>query len=161
LRLPSSIDPVDLQILEVIQASGRISIVDLSERIGLSASPCLRRLRGLEERGVVSGYRATLSAEAVGLNLQVFVFFKVASYEHEQIQHLRNVFAGIPEVLASYNLSGDYDAMLHVIVPDLPAFERFLHDKLLRLPVRDVRSSFVIGVRKQSGPLPLQHLLGP
>lgn len=159
--MSSAMDPLDLRILEVMQDNGRISIVDLADRIGLSASPCLRRLRGLEERGVVRGYRTLLAPEAVGLNLQAFVFFKVASYERAQIQQLREVFAGIPEVLASYNVSGDYDAMLHVVVPDLAHFERFLHEKLLRLPVRDVRSSFVIGVRKEMGPLPLDHLREP
>jgi Lrp/AsnC family leucine-responsive transcriptional regulator len=156
--LSNPIDPIDLRILQELQTAGRISIVDLSQRIGLSSSPCLRRLRNLEERGIIHSYRALLEPKAVGLHLQAFVFFKVVSYDRAEIQHLIEVFASTPEVLASYNLSGDYDAMLHVIVPSLTAFERFMHDKLLPLRVRDVRSSFVIGVRKPPAPLPLDHL---
>ena len=156
--MPPRFDRSDLAILQEIQPAARLSIVELSDRVGLSASPCLRRLRALEERGVIRGYRALLDPESVGLGFQAFVFFRVAGYERNEIDRLRAEVAGIPEVVASYNLSGDFDAMLHVVVPDLAAFERFMHEKLLRLPVRDVRSSFVIAVRKPPQPLPLQHL---
>ena len=154
----TAIDAVDLRILQELQLAGRLSIVELAQRIGLSSSPCLRRLRSLEERGLIRGYRALLDAPAVGLQLQVFVFFRVTSYEQQAIEGLREALRNIPEVLAAYNLSGEDDAMLHVAVPDLAAFERFLHDKLLALPVREVRSNFVIGVRKEPAPLPLDHL---
>jgi Lrp/AsnC family leucine-responsive transcriptional regulator len=156
--LDSRLDAIDLMILRELQQDGRLSVVDLAQRVGLSPSPCLRRLRALEERGVIAGYRALLDARRVGLSLQAFVFYRVASYDRDEIAGLRQSILGIPEVLASYNISGDYDGMLHVAVPELDSFERFMHDKLLPLPIRDVRTSFVIGVRKQPAPLPLEHL---
>jgi len=145
-------------ILRELQQDGRLSVVDLAQRVGLSPSPCLRRLRALEERGVISGYRALLDPRSVGLGLQAFVFYLVASYDRDRVAVLRQAVSDIPEVLASYNISGDYDGMLHVALPDLDSFERFMQDKLLPLPIRDLRSSFVIGVRKAPGPLPLAHL---
>jgi Lrp/AsnC family leucine-responsive transcriptional regulator len=154
----SRLDAIDLMILRELQQDGRLSVVDLAQRVGLSPSPCLRRLRALEERGVISGYRALLDARSVGLELQAFVFYRVASYDRDQIAVLRQAVRDIPEVLASYNISGDCDGMLHVAVPNLDSFERFMHDKLLPLPIRDVRTSFVIGVRKQPAPLSLDHL---
>lgn len=152
------LDAIDLRMLSELQQDGRLSIVDLAERVGLSPSPCLRRLRRLEESGVIAGYRALLDPAAVGLDLQVIVFYRVASYERADIDRLRAAVREMPEVLASYNMSGDFDGMLQVVVPGLPQFERFMHEKLLRLPIRDVRSSFVIAVRKSPGPLPLEHL---
>lgn len=156
--MDTRLDSIDLLILRELQHDGRLSIVDLAQRVGLSPSPCLRRVRHLEERGVIAGYRAMLDPRAVGLGLQVFVFFRVAAYERRQLDKLRAAFTALPEVLACYNVSGDYDGMLHVAVPDLAAFERFLHEKLLVLPLRDVRSSFVIAVRKPPAALPLDHL---
>jgi len=153
-----TLDAIDRRILSELQDDGRLSIVDLAERVGLSPSPCLRRVRRLEESGVITGYRALLDPAAVGLELQVIVFFRVSNYDRAAIARLRAAIRDIPEVLASYNMSGDFDAMLHVVVPDLAHFERFMHEKLLRLPIRDVRSSFVIAVRKPPAPLPLDHL---
>lgn len=156
--MDSRLDSIDLMILRELQQDGRLSIVDLAQRVGLSPSPCLRRVRNLEERGVIAGYRALLSAQAVGLGLQVFVFYRVASYDRRQIEKLRSAIHAIPEIVASYSVSGDHDGMLHVMVPDLTGFERLMQEKLLALPIRDVRSSFVIGVRKPWAPLPLEHL---
>jgi Lrp/AsnC family leucine-responsive transcriptional regulator len=158
--LDNRLDSIDLMILRELQRDGRLSIVDLAQRVGLSPSPCLRRVRNLEERGVIAGYRALLDPGAVGLGLQVFVFYRVANYDRRQIDLLRTAINDMPEVLASYNISGDFDGMLHLAVPDLPSFERFMHEKLLTLPLKDVRSSFVIGVRKPTAPLPLEHLDG-
>jgi Lrp/AsnC family leucine-responsive transcriptional regulator len=154
----SRLDAIDLMILRALQQDGRLSVVDLAQRVGLSPSPCLRRLRALEERGVIAGYRALLDPRAIGIALQAFVLFRVANYERAGIEKLRKDIADIPEVIASYNISGDSDGMLHVAVPDLAAFERFMHERLLPLPIRDLRTSFVIGVRKQPSPLPLDHL---
>lgn len=156
--MDSRLDAIDLMILRELQDDGRLSIVDLAQRVGLSPSPCLRRVRHLEERGVIVGYRALLDAQAIGLGLQVFLSFRVTSYERKELDRLRAAIAAMPEVLASYNISGDFDAMLLVAIPDLAAFERFLHEKLLVLPIRDLRSSFVIAQRKTPSPLPLGHL---
>jgi Lrp/AsnC family leucine-responsive transcriptional regulator len=154
----SQLDTIDLMILRELQQDGRLSVVDLAQRVGLSPSPCLRRLRALEERGTIVGYRAMLDQRAIGLGLQIFVFFRCASYDRGELQRLRETVKVMPEVLASYNVSGDFDGMLQVVVPDLPSFERFMHEKLLRLNVRDVRTSFVIGGRQVPAPLPLGHL---
>jgi len=156
--LDNRLDTIDLMILRELQQDGRLSIVDLAQRVGLSPSPCLRRVRNLEERGVIAGYRALLDPRAIALGLQVFVYFRLASYEQKTIAALHDAVAAMPEVIASYTLSGEDDGMLHIALPDLDAYEPFLHEKLLSLPVRDLRSSFVIGVRKPPSPLPLAHL---
>ena len=152
------LDAIDLMILRELQQDGRLSVVDLAQRVGLSPSPCLRRLRALEERNVIDGYRALVNPRAIGLGLEAFVFFRVESHAQAPLNQLRQALLALPEVVAFYALAGDPDAMLHVTVPDLAAFEQFLYDRVMTLPIRTVRSSFVLRVHKKPAPLPLGHL---
>ena len=154
-----SVDSVDRRLLEVLQREGRLSNVALAERVHLSPSPCLRRLKALEHGGVIEGYRAVLDREAVGLGLTVFVEVKVEGHSDVLAGAVQEAVAVMPEVVSCHIVSGAADFLLEVVVPDLRAYERFLLGSLLKLPsVSDVRSNFAIRTVKAPGPLPLGHL---
>jgi len=153
------LDSVDRRILDVLQVEGRVSNVALAERVHLSASPCLRRVKALEDDGVIAGYRAILDREAVGLGLTVFVEIKVEGHSERLASALEDAVANMPEVVSCHMVSGMADFLAEVVVPDLAAYERFLTERLLVLPmVGDVRSNFAIREIKSAGPLPLDHL---
>ena len=153
------LDSVDRRILDVLQVEGRVSNVALAERVHLSASPCLRRVKALEDDGVIAGYRAVLDREAVGLGLTVFVEIKVEGHSDRVAEAIEDAVAAMPEVVACHIVSGAADFLLEVVVPDLRAYERLLLGSLLKLPsVSDVRSNFAIRTVKAPGPLPLGHL---
>jgi Lrp/AsnC family leucine-responsive transcriptional regulator len=152
------LDRVDRRLLEVLQREGRLSNVALAERVHLSPSPCLRRIKALEE-GVIEGYRAVLDREAVGLGLTVFVEVKVEGHSEAVASAVQEAVTAMPEVVSCHIVSGAADFLLEVVVPDLRAYERLLLGSLLNLPsVSDVRSNFAIRTVKAPGPLPLGHL---
>jgi Lrp/AsnC family leucine-responsive transcriptional regulator len=154
--MPEKLDPLDRRILAALLADGRISFVDLAARVGLSATPCLRRVRRLEKDGVVRGYAARLDPRAVGLGLQAFVFVGLESHAEDVVAAFQDALLARPEVVAAYLLGGEIDYMLHVMVPDLEAFNAFALKALLRMPgVRTTRSSFVMSELKPFAlPLP-------
>ncbi|UUC51341.1 Lrp/AsnC family transcriptional regulator [Pseudomonas citronellolis] len=153
------LDAYDHRILAALQCDGRLSNVQLAEAIGLSPSPCLRRVRLLEEAGVIRRYGADLDRDQVGLGLTVFVGIKVERHHEEQAEAFRRAVVDLPEVISVHLVSGESDFLLQVVVPDLRAYEHFLTGTLLKLPgVSDIRSNFAISTLKESAPLPLQHL---
>jgi Lrp/AsnC family transcriptional regulator, leucine-responsive regulatory protein len=153
------LDRVDHRLLEILQREGRLSNAALAERVHLSPSPCLRRVKALEEDGVIDGYRAVLEREAVGLGLTVFVEIKVEGHSDRLAEEIEAAVNAMPEVVACHIVSGAADFLLEVVVPDLRAYERLLLGSLLKLPaVVDVRSNFAIRTVKAPGPLPLGHL---
>lgn len=154
-----ALDAFDQRILAALQQDGRLSNVQLAEQIGLSPSPCLRRVRLLEEAGVIRRYQADLDRDSIGLGLTVFVGIKVERHHEEQAECFRQAVIGLPEVISVHLVSGEADFLLQVVVPDLRAYEHFLTGTLLKLPgVRDIRSNFAIQTVKAPGPLPLHHL---
>ena len=155
------LDAIDRRLLQALQAEARLSNVDLAERVGLSASPCLRRVRILEREGVIQGYRATLDRRRIGLALTVFVGVKVERHRDEEATAFQQAMRAVPEVIACHLISGEHDFLLEVAVASLEAYEDFLLGTLLKLPgVSDVRSNFAIRMVKPPGPLPLDHLPG-
>ena len=153
------LDGYDRRILEALQKNGRLSNVELAEQIGLSPSPCLRRVRMLEDAGVIQGYEARLAPDEVGLGLTVFVGVKVERHHERDAARFRKEVSALPEVIAAHLVSGESDFLLQVVVPDLRGYERFLLDTLLKLPgVKDIRSNFAIQTVKPQSPLPLDHL---
>lgn len=153
------LDAYDRKILAALQRDGRLSNVELADEIGLSASPCLRRVRMLEEAGVIRGYQVNLDRDEVGLGLTVFVGVKVERHHEADAEAFRLAVTALPQVISAFLVSGESDFLLQVVVPDLRAYERFLTGELLRLPgVRDIRSNFAIQAVKTPGPLPLDHL---
>lgn len=153
------LDGIDRRILAALQRDGRLTNVELSEAVGLSASPCLRRVRLLERAGVIAGYHAALDRKAIGLGLTVFVGIKVERHHDEEARAFRNAVEGLDEVVSCHLVSGEADFLLQVVVADLAAYERFLIGTLLKLPgVSDIRSNFAIQTVKDRAPLPLDHL---
>ena len=153
------LDAIDRRILAALQRDGRLSNVDLAEGVGLSPSPCLRRVKMLEAAGVISGYAARLERKAVGLGLTVFVGIKVERHRDEQATAFREAVVALDEVVSCHLVSGEADFLLQVVVADLAAYERLLLDTLLKMPgVADIRSNFAIQTVKDGAPLPLDHL---
>ena len=154
-----TIDRIDRRILDTLQADGRLSNVDLAERIGLSPSPCLRRVKRLEDAGMIAGYRAVLDRKAIGLGLTVFIELKVGKHSRDNAAMLQEALLAIPEVVSCHMVSGVSDFLAEVVVPDLDAYERLMTDKILTLPtIEDVRSNFAIRTVKSDAPLPLGHM---
>lgn len=157
-----ALDAIDRQILEVLQDDARISNVDLAARVGLSPSPCLRRVRDLEERGIVRRYVALLDPVAVGLGVSVFVQVRLERQAEQGLGTFEERILERPEVLECYLMTGDADYLLRVVVPDVAAFERFLLDHLTRIPgVSSVRSSFALKQVKYRTSLPLSREADP
>lgn len=150
------LDEIDRRIVDALQRDGRLTNVDLADRVGLSPSPCLRRVRQLEEAGVITGYRASLDRGALGLGLTCFVNVKVERHDEVNATAFRDALVTIPEIIAAHLVSGEADFLLQVVLPDLAAYEAFLTQTLLRLPgVKDIRSNFAIQTVKGEGLLPL------
>ena len=149
-------DEFDLAILAALQDNARATNVEIADKVNLSPSPCLRRIRLLEEAGIVKGYRADLDRQAVGLELTVFVHFKVIRHNRENADEFQQALVEIPEVVSCYMISGDLDFLAEVVVENLAAYERLLTEKLLVLPqVTDIRSNFAIRNVKTGGKLKL------
>ena len=139
-------DRYDRLILQVLQQDGRISNQDLAERIGLSPSPCLRRVRALEEAGIVTGYRALLSAKALGYTLMALVYIAMDKHTPERFEHFEQEIAALPEVLECLLITGqDADYQIKVVVSDMEAFQELLLNRINRIQgVNGVHSSFVL-----------------
>ena len=153
------LDAIDKRILSALQRDARLSNVQLAEEVCLSPSLCLRRVRILEESGVIAGYHASLDRSGLGLGITVFVSVKVERHHDETATTFREAVLSLAEVISCYLVSGEADFLLQVVVPDLDHYERFLLGTLLKMPgVRDIKSNFVIQTVKAQGPLPLHHL---
>ena len=150
------LDHVDRQMLAILQSEGRISNAALAERLHMSPSPCLRRLRALETSGVIAGYTAVLDRPRLGLALTVFVDLKVERHSEQSAAEISRALSAAPEIISAHIVSGVADFRLEVVVADLASYERLLFDLLLKLPhVTDVRSDFALRTVKPAGPLPL------
>jgi Lrp/AsnC family leucine-responsive transcriptional regulator len=152
-------DSTDREILRRLQVDGRVANVDLAEAVRLSPSACLRRVRALEEAGVIAGYRAELDRERVGLGLTVFLELKVQGHSAETKQEMEDALLAIPAVVACHLVSGTADFFVEGAVPDLASYEDKLLDHVLAIPaVVDVRSTFAIRTMRTRGPLPVDEL---
>jgi Lrp/AsnC family leucine-responsive transcriptional regulator len=154
-----ALDAIDCRIVAELQSDGRLSNVELADKIGLSPSPCLRRVKRLEQAGYIEGYRAALRRDRVGLGFSVFVGVKIEGHGNKRALAFEKAVVAMPEVVACHLVSGEADYFLEVVVPDLADYQRFLVGKLLNLPiVREVRSNIAIQTLKAGAPLPLGHL---
>ncbi|MGO4387755.1 Lrp/AsnC family transcriptional regulator [Microvirga sp. 2YAF29] len=153
------LDAIDLRILSALQSDGRLTNQELADQVGLSPSPCLRRVRRLEKDGYIRTYRAVLDRDSVGLGLTIFVDIKMVKHSRENAAALRDALIAMPEVVACHMVSGNADFIAEIVVSDLKTYERFLTDQLLTLPmIGDIRSSFSLTRVKSDGALPLTHL---
>ena len=156
----AGLDRYDLAILGELQRDGRLSNTELAARIGISAAPTWRRVRALEERGYITGYRAEIDRRKVGLGVLAFVRVDADRNAAAATRELEDAIRDIAEVVACHYISGSGTFELQVVATDLDAFSRFARDTLLNLPhVKDLHTSFSLGEVKAGGVVPLGHLL--
>ena len=141
-----TLDRFDRLILNILQSDARISNQDLADRIGLSPSPCLRRVRALEEAGVISAYHAQLEPKALGFSLTALIDISMDKHTPERFEHFEQAIVAIPEVLECLLMTGqDADYQLKVVVKDMDAFQELLLNRITRIQgVTGVHSSFVL-----------------
>jgi Lrp/AsnC family leucine-responsive transcriptional regulator len=152
----SGLDALDRKILEALQADGRMTLADLSAKVGLSPSPCLRRVRSLERSGVIARDVAVLDQRRVGLPVSAFVSIKLEKQKQESLDRFAKAVERWPEVLECYLMTGSRDYWLRVVVPDLEAYERFVKQKLTRLEgIASIESSFALEQVKYTNVLPI------
>lgn len=144
--MPSQdIDTIDRVILNILQKDGRIANVDLAERAGLSPSPCARRVKNLEDSGIIARYAALIDQKAVGLPVNVFVNVTLERQVKDALQNFEAAILKRPEVMECYLMTGEADYFLRVVVADLDAYERFLVEHLTRIPgIANIKSSFAL-----------------
>ena len=145
------LDKFDISILEALQKDARLSLQDLGKIVGLTASPCWTRVKRLEDAGIIEGYTVRLSPEKLGLPETVILHVSLDSHSDEALFEFGRALEDIPEVLEAFLVSGDYDYYIRVAVEDTRGYERFLREKLYKIPgIRNSKSSFVLRRLKQS-----------
>lgn len=152
----SGIDPIDRKLLRALQEDGRVTVQALADKVGLSASPCLRRLRQLERDGVISGYSANIEQKSVGLPVSVFISIKLEQQRARNLDAFGAAISRWPEVMECYLMTGQFDFLLRVVCADLESYEHFLRERLTQLDgVAHIESSFSLGAVKFSRVLPI------
>ncbi|ESW78967.1 Lrp/AsnC family transcriptional regulator [Mesorhizobium sp. M0074] len=153
----SRLDDIDRKIIAALQVDGRMTAQQLAERVGLSASPCARRVRLMEDMGVITGYAALIDQDMVDLPISVFASIKLERQRENELKRFNAAIARWPEVVDCYLMTGQRDYLLRVVVRDLHAYERFLKEKLTRLDgVASIESSFALAQIKRSNRLPVE-----
>ena len=151
-----SLDAVDQRILQALQEDGRLTATDLAERVGITTSPCLRRLRILEEAGIIRGYTALVDQTKIGLPISVFVSIKLERQSEEAMERFETALRRCPEVMECYLMTGPRDYLLRVVAKDLNDYERFVKGTLTRISgIANIESSFALGQVKHSNSLPI------
>jgi len=141
----STLDEIDRKIITALQAEGRLPIVELADRVGLSPTPCQRRVKRLEEEGLIARYAALVSPAAMGFHLQALVEVTLEDHSEKTVEAFEAAIRARPEVVACYAVTGDMDFLLHIFAPDLASFSDFALKALLRMPgVKGTRSSFIM-----------------
>ena len=150
------LDAADRRILRELQKDGRISIADLSERVGLTPTPCWRRVRDLEQRGVIRGYACLVDPAAVGLEVEALVQVTLEKHAVLAIEEFIAELRAIPNVVQCVSLTGQYDAQLRVLAPSIAEFERILMTRLMKIPgVAHLNSTFVLNRLIERADLPV------
>lgn len=158
----NTLDKFDVAILTQLQADARLTNAELAQRVGLSAAPCWRRVRALEEAGFIKGYHAEIDRHKIGLGVLAFVRLDAVRMSGPLTMETEEAIRKIPEVVSCHYISGSGTFELQVVTRDLDSFAQFARNVLLNLPnVKDVHTSFSLGEIKASAALPLEHLLGP
>ena len=151
-----TLDKFDIAILQELQADGRLTNTELSTRVGLSAAPCWRRVRALEESGYIKGYRAEIDRQKIGLGVLAFVRLDAERNNGNVTRQLEEAIRAIPEVISCHYISGTGTFELQVVSRDLYSFSQFAREVLINLPnVKDLHTSFSLGEVKASSALPL------
>ncbi|WP_420585087.1 Lrp/AsnC family transcriptional regulator [Ruegeria sp.] len=154
--MKQTLQPADIAILQELQTEGRLSMQDLADRTGLSASQCWRRVRDLEASGVISGYIAQVRAKSVGLDAIAYVHVALRDHQEESITSFLRLIETEPQIVECASITGDHDFILKVYAKTPEDLEHFIMQRLLKSGlVRDTRSNFVLRQTKTRGPLPI------
>lgn len=154
-----TLDKFDIAILGQLQADARLTNAELAQRVGLSAAPCWRRVRALEEAGFIKGYHAEIDRHKIGLGVLAFVRIDAERVAAERTREMEEAIRKVPEIVSCHYISGTGTFELQVVARDLDTFSQFARKVLLNLPnVKDLHTSFSLGEVKASSSLPLAHL---
>jgi len=155
----ATLDRFDIEILHQLQADARLTNAELAQRVGLSAAPCWRRVRALEQAGYIRGYHAEIDRQKIGLGVLAFVRLDADKNTGERTREMEEAIRRIPEIVSCHYISGAGTFELQVVAKDLDSFSQFARKVLINLPnVKDLHTSFSLGEVKASSSLPLSHL---
>ena len=155
----ATLDRFDIEILLQLQADARLTNAELAQRVGLSAAPCWRRVRALEQAGYIRGYHAEIDRQKIGLGVLAFVRLDADKNTGERTREMEEAIRRIPEIVSCHYISGAGTFELQVVAKDLDSFSQFARKVLINLPnVKDLHTSFSLGEVKASSSLPLSHL---
>ncbi|MGD8325832.1 MAG: Lrp/AsnC family transcriptional regulator [Sphingomonadales bacterium] len=149
------LDKIDSKILALLQKRADRSIADIAQEVGLSTTPCWRRIQAMEKAGIIKRRVALLDRKALGLNVDVFVQIRTRNHDISAMTTLSEKISDFEEVVGFYRMAGDMDYLLHVVVPDIPAFDAFYKALIARVSLDDVSSSFAMEEIKYTTALPL------
>ena len=154
--MPNALDRTDKALLNALQGNARLTVAELADQVALTTSPCWRRVKILEENGVITGYQAILSPKALGYGVTAFVSVMMESHNQEMARTFEQRLLEIPEIVACHNVSGRYDFLLEVVAKDLESFGEFAREVLQTLPaVKEIYSSFSFKSVKPSRVIPV------
>lgn len=151
-------DATDREILRILQGDTSLAVADIAKRVGLSTTPCWRRIQRLEEDGVIRKRVALLDREKINAGVTVFVSVRTNAHSAEWLKRFSEVITQFPQVVEFYRMSGDVDYLLRVVVPDISAYDRFYKDLISKIEIRDVSSAFAMEQIKYTTELPLDYL---
>ncbi|WP_226702952.1 Lrp/AsnC family transcriptional regulator [Microbulbifer elongatus] len=151
----SSLDAIDRQLLAILQSDVSLSIEELAERVGLTKTPCWRRIQKLEKSGIIRRKVALLDAEVLGLPVSVFAQVKTNQHSAEWAESFSNAMADLPEVVDCYRMAGDYDYILRIVVSDVASYDRFYKKLIAHSGISDVASNFAMEQIKSTTQLPI------
>lgn len=154
--MSAEIDTIDRRILAELQRDGSLSVDQLSERVGLSRNACWRRMKRLEDDGVIAGRVALVDAEKVGLGLSVFILVRTSRHDPDWLKLFRDAVTSLPEITGVYRMSGDLDYILRARVADVKAYDRLYQRLISRVPLTDVSASFVMEEIRDTTVLPME-----
>jgi Lrp/AsnC family transcriptional regulator len=149
---PPVLDTIDRAILRLIARDSTIQLAVIASQVGLSATPCWKRIKRMEEAGIITARVALLSPERLGYPVSVFVSIETADHSEDWIARFAAVVAGMPEIVGAWRMSGDVDYLLHIMVPDIPAYDAFYRRLIAAIPLRNVSSRFAMERMKASPP---------
>jgi Lrp/AsnC family transcriptional regulator len=152
-------DRLDRKILRLLQEDSTLAVADLAKKVGLSTTPCWRRIQKMEEDGVIKRRVAILDPEKVNTKVTVFVSVRTSTHSIEWLRRFSEVVAEFPEVVEFYRMSGDVDYLLRVVVPDIGAYDAFYKRMIAKIEIRDVSSAFAMEQIKYSTQLPLDYMI--
>ncbi|MBU6420172.1 MAG: Lrp/AsnC family transcriptional regulator [Proteobacteria bacterium] len=150
----TELDQIDRSILRLLAADASLSLNDIAEKVGLTATPCWKRIKRMEETGIIKGRVAVLDADKLGLPVSVFVSVETNDHSASWLGKFHEVVTNTPEIVGAWRMSGDVDYLMHVVVPDIAAYDSFYRKLIEMVPLRNVSSRFAME-RMKEGALPI------